>query len=55
MMARWPLDRALVILLAVSRVAHSIETFKALPPRQKPGSFGLDQLLQMMPAGPKAN
>jgi len=52
---RWRLDRAFVILPAVAHVTQFVETFKAFPPRQKPGSFNLDQVLQTMQAGPKTN
>ncbi len=52
---RWRVDHAFVLLPAVAYVSQHLETYKAYPPRQKPGSFNLDQVLQSLQQGGGGN
>jgi arylsulfatase len=51
--ATWRLDRTFLLVPAQAYVGKFLSTFKEFPPRQKPGSFSLDHVLEMMqdPAG----
>lgn len=49
--ARWRVDHAFVLLPAIAFVSQHLETYKEFPPRQKPGSFNLDQVLQKLQEG----
>jgi arylsulfatase len=51
--ATWRLDRTFLLVPAQAYVSKFLSTFKEFPPRQKPGSFSLDHVLEMMqdPAG----
>ncbi len=46
--AMWRFDRAYLILPAVSYVAEHLATYEKFPPRQKPGSFNLNQVLDKL-------
>jgi arylsulfatase len=48
---RWRVDHAFVLLPAVAFVSQHLETYKAYPPRQAPGSFNLDQVLRKLQEG----
>ena len=52
---RWRVDHAFVLLPAVAYVGQHLETYKAFPPRQKPGSFNLDQVLKNLQEGGGGN
>jgi arylsulfatase len=45
---RWFADHAFVFLPAQTFVAQHIATYREFPPRQKPGSFNLDRVLQKL-------
>lgn len=45
---RWRLDHAFVLVPAQAFVAQHLETYQAFPPRMKPGSFALDQVLDKL-------
>ena len=51
--ATWRLDRTFLLVPAQAYVSKFLSTFKEFPPRQKPGSFSLDHVLEKMqdPAG----
>jgi arylsulfatase A-like enzyme len=49
--ADWAIRRAFVIVPAQQGVAKFLETFKEFPPRQKPASFTIDQVMEMMLKG----
>jgi arylsulfatase A-like enzyme len=49
--ARWRVDNLWVMVPAQAIVGQFLQTFKAYPPRAKPGSFNLDQVLQKMQEG----
>ena len=45
---RWRIDHAFVLVPAQAYVARFLGTFKAYPPRQKAGSFSLDNALEAL-------
>jgi arylsulfatase A-like enzyme len=47
----WLLDRAFILVPAQAYVARMLETLKDFPPRQKPASFSIDQVLEKLQAG----
>jgi len=47
----WRFDRAFMILPAVDYVAQHLATYREFPPRQKPGSFNLEQVLSKLQEG----
>ena len=47
----WRFDRAFLILPAVDYVSQHLATYEDFPPRQKPGSFNLDQVLEKLQEG----
>lgn len=48
---RWRMDRIFLLVPAQAYVAQFIGTFQEYPPRQKPGSFNLDRVLQSLQKG----
>jgi arylsulfatase A-like enzyme len=52
--SKWRIDHAYAILPAVGYVGQHLATYVAFPPRQKAGTFGLDQVLQKLQEGIKA-
>jgi arylsulfatase len=51
----WRLQRVYLILPAVAYVAQHLETYKAFPPRQAPGSFNLTKVLETLQKNPGTN
>jgi arylsulfatase A-like enzyme len=45
---RWFIDHVFVLVPAQAIVAQHIQSFREFPPRQKPGSFSVDQAMQML-------
>jgi arylsulfatase len=45
---KWRLERAFVLVTAQAYVSRWLESFKDYPPRQKPGSFSLDQVMDQL-------
>jgi arylsulfatase len=45
---RWRFERAFLVLPAVALVHQHLQTYTEFPPRQKPGSFNLNQVLQKL-------
>jgi arylsulfatase len=45
---RWRVEHLFAMVPAQAYVAKFLETFKEYPPRQKPGSFSIDQVLENM-------
>jgi hypothetical protein len=43
---RWYLEHMFVIAPATAHVAKWLQSFKEFPPRQKPGSFNLDRVME---------
>ncbi len=48
---RWRIDRAFLILPAVALVQQHLQSYAEFPPRQKPGSFNLNQVLDKLYSG----
>ncbi|MFM8289642.1 MAG: arylsulfatase, partial [Planctomycetaceae bacterium] len=49
---RWYLDRMFMIAPAGAYVAKWLQSFKEFPPRQKPGSFNLNRVMEAVTATP---
>ena len=50
----WLLDHAFVFIPAQAYVAQMLQTLAKFPPRQKPASFSLEQVMAKLRKGPKA-
>lgn len=46
--AKWRIDRLFLLVPAQVFVSKHLETYKEFPPRQKAGTFGLDQVLEKL-------
>jgi arylsulfatase len=44
----WLIQRAFLLVPAQAKVAEFIETFREFPPRQKPSSFSVDEVMATM-------
>jgi arylsulfatase A-like enzyme len=49
--ARWRVERAFALVPAQAYVAQHLQTYVEFPPRQRPGSFALDQVLAKLQEG----
>ena len=49
----WLIDHAFLILPSVQKVAAYLKTYKDFPPRQRPASFSIDQIIEKLEAGTK--
>jgi arylsulfatase A-like enzyme len=47
----WRLDRAYMVLPAVAIVSQHLKSYAEFPPRQKPGSFNLNEVLEKLQQG----
>jgi arylsulfatase len=45
---RWYIDHVFVMMPAQAFVAQHLATYKEFPPRQKPGSFNLDKVMEKL-------
>lgn len=45
---RWRIDRAFLLAPAAAHVAEWLQSFRDFPPRQKPGSFNLDRVMESL-------
>ena len=50
---QWRIDRAFLIAPAGAYVAEWLQSFREFPPRQKPGSFNLDRVMEAVMSGSK--
>ncbi len=50
----WLLHRAFLVLPAVQKVGQYLATYKEFPPRQRPASFSIDQVIEKLEASGKA-
>ena len=48
---QWRVDRLFVLVPAQVIVSNFLQTFRDYPPRQKPGSFSLDRVLEELQEG----
>jgi arylsulfatase len=49
--SRWRIDRVYALVPAQAFVARWLQSFKEFPPRQKPASFSIDQVMQKLLEG----
>jgi arylsulfatase len=49
--AQWRFERLFLITPGAAYVGKFLATFKEFPPRQKPGSFNLDRVLESLETG----
>jgi arylsulfatase len=52
---RWFIDRAFVLVPAQALVARHIASFQQFPPRQRPGSFSVEQAMDKLRLPPSSN
>ena len=45
---KWFTDRAFLILPAVQKVSQYLQSYKQHPPRQRPASFSIDQVIEKL-------
>jgi hypothetical protein len=45
---KWFVEHAFVLVPAQAIVAQHLQTFQEFPPRQKPGSFSIDQVMEQL-------
>jgi arylsulfatase A-like enzyme len=50
---RWFIEHMFMIAPAAGYIGQWLQSFKEFPPRQKPGSFNLDQVMEAITAGTK--
>jgi arylsulfatase len=48
---RWRVEHTFALVPAQAYVAQHLQTYADFPPRQKPGSFSLDQVLAKLQEG----
>jgi len=48
----WRFDRVYLLLPGSAFVAKHLESYQEFPPRQKPGSFNLDRVLESLQKSP---
>jgi arylsulfatase A-like enzyme len=53
--SRWRIDRAYLLVPAQAFVVHWLQSFKEFPPRQKPASFGIDQVMDKLMQQPSGS
>lgn len=53
--SEWRVNRAFVLVPAQGFVGRHLATYRDYPPRQRPGSFALDQVLESLQDGAAAN
>jgi arylsulfatase len=51
---KWLMDRAFLILPAVQKVGQYLASYKEFPPRQRPASFSIDQVIEALERATKA-
>ncbi len=51
----WYMDHAYLLVPAQQYLGQFLTTFKEYPPRQKPGSFSIDQVLESLQQGGKGS
>ena len=51
---KWFIDRAFMVLPAVQKVGMYLRSYKEFPPRQRPASFSIDQVIEKLEAATKS-
>jgi len=49
--SRWWVDHMFVFAPATAYVANWLQSFREFPPRQEPGSFNLDKVMESLKKG----
>ena len=52
---RWMMERAFMVLPAVQKVSTYLASYKAFPPRQRPASFSVDQVVEKLQSSLKTS
>ena len=52
---RWFVEHAFVLVPAQALVAQHLASFQQFPPRQKPGSFSVEQAMEKLRNPPSSN
>ena len=52
---RWFIEYAFVLVPAQALVAQHLMSFQQFPPRQRPGSFGVEQAMEKLRNPPSSN
>jgi hypothetical protein len=52
---RWFVEHAFLLLPAQKLVGEHLQSFREFPPRQRPGSFSVEQAMEMLRLPPSAN
>ncbi|MEJ1238483.1 arylsulfatase [Chryseolinea sp. T2] len=50
---KWAMEHTYLVLPAVAKVSAYLQTYKEFPPRQRPASFSVDQVIQKLEASSK--
>ena len=53
--SQWRIDRVFALVPAQAFVMRWLSSFKEFPPRQKPASFGIDQVMDKLTSTPQSN
>jgi hypothetical protein len=51
----WRIDRVYLLVPAQAFVVNWLQSFKEFPPRQKPASFGIDQVMDKLTQPPSGS
>jgi hypothetical protein len=52
---RWFIEHAFVLVPAQALVAQHLGSFRDFPPRQRPGSFSVEQVVEKLRSPPSSN
>jgi len=52
---RWFIDHVFVVVPAQAIVAQHLQSFQQFPPRQRPGSFSVEQAMEKLRLPPSSN
>jgi len=52
---RWFIEHAFVLVPAQALVAQHLMSFQQFPPRQRPGSFSVEQAMEKLRSPPSSN
>lgn len=53
--SRWRIDRVFLLVPAQAFVVNWLQSFREFPPRQKPASFGIDQVMEKLTQQPSGS
>ena len=52
---RWFIEHAFILLPVQTIVGQHLASFREFPPRQRPGSFSVEQVMEMLRLPPSSN